>query len=30
MIADSEISLVEPRLDLAEEVREALIESYDD
>lgn len=30
MIAESEISLVQPRLDLAEEVREALIESYDE
>ena len=28
MIADSEITLIKPRLDLADEVREALIESY--
>lgn len=30
MIADSEISLVKPRMELAEQVRESLIESYAD
>ncbi len=30
MIESSEVSLIKPRIDLADEVRDALIESYDD